>query len=416
MNRPLNPIISSFAILFLLQAFGTVLAQDNRSDLEAEKEKLEGYINYTSTLLDETRFEKKTTLKDLALINNKIENRKKLISNYNQKIELLYDTLFNRLIEINSLAQELSRLKDEYARMLYCAYQNQNLYQRVLYVVAAESFNQAYQRMSYYRFYAEKRKQQALKVKQAEENYMAEVEFLEQKAKKTEILLSRVRKETLKLEREKQIKNKAVMQLARREKELVQNQEELQADALKLKNRIEQIIAEDMASSSSGQLSAGISLTPEQQLISKNFSANRGKLPWPSERGVISSRFGEHDHPEIKGIKIKNNGINIITHPNSKARAIFDGEVTRVVSVPNYNNVVIIRHGQYLTVYSNLREVFVETGNSVNSMQEIGTIFTDENERKTELHFEIWKGKGLLDPTVWLASENSSGLLHIDTP
>lgn len=416
MNRPLNPIIFLFAILVFFQVYGTVRAQDNRGDLEAEKDKLEEYIAYTSTLLDETRLEKKTTLNDLTLINNKIENRKKLISNYNQKIEWLYDTLFNRLIEINSLAEELSRLKDEYARMLYCAYQNQNLYQRVLYVVAAESFNQAYQRMNYYRFYAEKRKHQALKVKLAEENYITEVEFLEQKAKKTETLLSRVRKETLKLEREKQIKNKAVMQLARREKELVQNQEELQADALKLKNRIEQIIAEDMASSSSGQLSAEMSLTPAQQLISKNFSANRGKLPWPSERGVISSRFGEHDHPEIKGIKIKNNGINIITHPNSKARAIFDGEVTRVVSVPNYNNVVIIRHGQYLTVYSNLRDVFVETGNSVSSMQEIGTIFTDENERKTELHFEIWKGKGLLDPTVWLASENSSGLLHIDTP
>jgi murein DD-endopeptidase MepM/ murein hydrolase activator NlpD len=119
----------------------------------------------------------------------------------------------------------------------------------------------------------------------------------------------------------------------------------------------------------------------------------------------VSSAFGEQEHPDLKGIKIRNNGINIISQKNANARAVFDGEVTRVLSVPNFNNVVIIRHGDYLTVYSNLDEVFVKKGATVKTKEEIGTIFTDHENFKTELHFEIWKGKTLLDPLRWLAKE-----------
>ena len=414
-----NQFFIPLIILFLIAAIfgvGQGYAQENRGRLEQQKKLLEEEIEYTASLLNETRDEKKTNLNQLTLLSNKIEKRKLLIGNYRKELELLQDTLFAKLIYINHLSENLEHLKNEYARMVYHAYLNQNLYQRVMFVMAAESFNQAYSRMHYFRYYAERRKEQAEMIKKAEEKYMSVAGKLERKAGKTQEILNELEMETAQLEKEMEQKNLSIQMLATKENELIDNQKELQIHARRLKEQIEKIIAEEIAGSDQENFSTALTLTPEEQLLSSDFSANRGKLPWPSERGVISSRFGEHDHPEIKNIKIKNNGINIITHRNSKARAIFEGEVTRVMSVPNFNNVVIIRHGEYLTVYSNLDEVFVQTGSRVNSKQDIGTIHTDDNIHKTELHFEIWKGKGLLDPVVWLASENSSGLLHIDTP
>ena len=176
---------------------------------------------------------------------------------------------------------------------------------------------------------------------------------------------------------------------------------------------VEKIISEDIADSKKSddpKTQTELNLKPAEEIISNNFSSNKGHLPWPTERGVVSSGFGEQEHPDLKGIKIRNNGINIITQKGSNARAVFDGEVTRILSVPNFNNVVIIRHGEYLTVYSNLDKVFVKKGAKVEIKDEIGSIFTDQENFKTELHFEIWKGKTLLDPLFWLAMEKSAGL------
>ena len=147
-----------------------------------------------------------------------------------------------------------------------------------------------------------------------------------------------------------------------------------------------------------------MSLTPMELKLSENFENNKGKLPWPSEKGVISGTFGEHPHPVLKKVKINNNGIDILTSEGSNAKAIFDGVVTRIMNVPNYNNVVIIRHGEYLTVYSNLNEVFVKKGEKVKTWQDIGYIFTDKEDSKTELHFEIWKAKTLQNPLHWLSA------------
>ena len=147
-------------------------------------------------------------------------------------------------------------------------------------------------------------------------------------------------------------------------------------------------------------------MTPAELLLSENFESNQGGLPWPLERGIISSTFGEHEHPVLKGVKIKNNGIDILTEENAKVRAIFAGTVTRVMSIPNYNYVIMIRHGEYLSVYSNLDEVYVNKGDMVDTKQEIGKLHTNAKDLKTELHFELWKGKTLLNPASWLAKDS----------
>jgi murein DD-endopeptidase MepM/ murein hydrolase activator NlpD len=144
-------------------------------------------------------------------------------------------------------------------------------------------------------------------------------------------------------------------------------------------------------------------LTPRERELSSSFSSNRGRLPWPCERGFISSSFGEHKHPVLEYVKVKNNGIDIMTERGSLVKAVFNGRVSRVMSFNNLNKVVIIRHGDYLTVYSNLAEVSVRDGQEISAKQVIGRVFTSPDEQKGELHFEIWRGKVIQNPEDWLA-------------
>nr|NQU90823.1 M23 family metallopeptidase [Bacteroidota bacterium] len=190
-------------------------------------------------------------------------------------------------------------------------------------------------------------------------------------------------------------------------------------DVDELNKKIEEIVAEEMSQASenngSGRENPNHS-TPEEDIISKSFASNKGRLPWPSKSGVISSGYGEHKHPDLKWVRVRNNGINIVTPRGSKARAVFGGAVTRVLSVPNFNNVVIIRHGEYLSVYSNLDVVYVKTGDNIDIKSEIGTIHTNGTLESYELHFEIWKGKTLLNPEEWLAIPKPDGMTQTDAP
>ena len=140
--------------------------------------------------------------------------------------------------------------------------------------------------------------------------------------------------------------------------------------------------------------------------MTNNFVENKGKLPWPSEKGIISSTFGEHKHPVLKKVNVRNNGIDILTNKGEMVRAIFNGTVISVRAISNTNTAIIIRHGEYFTVYSNLDKIFVKRGDKVQVKQEIGTVFTNPSDSKTELHFEIWKGRSLLNPIYWIVNKN----------
>jgi len=410
--------ILCFVVFFFLST-AQLRAQEQKKDLENEKQQLEKAIEYTNGLLEDTRNTKKTTLNELTLLNSQISKRERLIENYRRERSLLNDSIFAKLLKIDKLSNEIDQLRKEYAQMVYAAYKNDNVYQRMAYVFAAEDFNQAYQRLSYYRQYAVQRKKQVLLIGTATKVYESQIEILGKKVAENDTLLTTLNNESQQLQYEKELKKGTISNLKKQEKELIKNQANYQIKANELKKRIEQIISEDIALSGKGgnnKPPAELMLTPAEEIVSNNFSSNEGRLPWPSERGVISSGFGEQEHPDLKGIKIRNNGINIITQKGTNARAVFDGEVTRIMSVPSFNNVVIIRHGEYLTVYSNLDKVFVKKGSQVKTKDEIGSIYTDQQNFKTELHFEIWKGKTLLDPLRWLASDKSAGLPLSNNP
>ena len=389
--------------------------------LENQRIQLEKSIEYTEVLLSDTRSTKIISLEELALLNDQLINRQKLIDNYNEEKNTRVDTIFQVLFKIDKMAMEVEALREEYAQMIYCANKNNSIYQRMIWVMASDDVNQAYQRLNYFKVYASKRKEQVQQIGLAEEKYLSKVELLELKIDKTEKLLTRLETEKTLLEQEKQLKNLAVISLLKKEKELTKNQDKHKKRAEELKEQIEHVIAEttdkdNQSGPGSNNLDALITRTPEDITINNNFALNRGHLPWPVEKGVVSSFFGEHNHPDLQGIKVRNNGINIVSHQGTKARAVFTGEVTRVMAMPGFNNVVIIRHGKFLTVYTNLERVFVEQGSMVETKDEIGVIFTDTESIKTELHFEIWEGKTLLDPEQWLASVRSSELLNSHNP
>lgn len=387
-----------------------VLSQSNKSDLENKKDRLEKSIEYADFLIDQTQEQKESTLNELILLQSKIDKRQQLIESYQQEHNFIVDTIFEKLLYINDLNDELQALRNEYAMMVVSAFENQNYYQRLLYVMAAADLNQAYRRMNYFRGYAGKRNQQITLIRDSEKKYFSELELLNIKLTENQSVLNDLSLEYAQLEEELSVRADIVGDLNNKLDQLLAEQEQNRANALELESRINEMLAEENLESRNddGAADAADTRTPEEIILSSGFTENQGKLPWPLEKGIISSNFGEHSHPEIQSIMIKNNGIDILTHQGANARSVFEGVVTRVMSVPNYNNVVIVRHGDFLTVYSNLSAVFVEPGSKVETKQEIGTIYTDQAHTKTKLHFEIWQGKHLLDPIEWITSYDDS--------
>lgn len=405
------PVLS---VLLLLISAGLVFAQTVVNSFENERLKLENELDYTGTLIDKTRAAKSITLNDLALLQSSISNRERLIEIYRMEQHQLYDTIFSKLLHINDLNEEINSLKEEYARMIYAVYKQGGNHQYLLYVFAAGNLSQAFSRLNWFRSYITNRKEHTESISSLEELYLAEVNLMEDKVNQNDLLLKELVAEKQKLDEEQLLKHESVAILGKREKELMKKYNELSENHKHLKSIIEKSLAEDLVNNTEGNTENNSKY--EEHQLSGNFKNNLGKLPWPAEIGVVVSLFGEHQHPDLKAVKIKNNGINIITGEGSKARAVFDGVVTRVMDVSNFHKVVILRHGEYLTVYSNLADVSVKRGDVVKTLHEVGIIYTDAANARTELHFELWQGKVQLDPLLWLINQQYTGQSIIYQP
>ncbi len=385
---------------------------NKRNTLEKNKKQIEEEITYTNKLLTETRKNRQLSVNQVVILNDKIQKREQLISTINSQVDDLYSEIDTRQQHLEQLQENLKSLKKEYARMIYQSFKNRSSYNRLMFIFAAKDFNQAYKRLKYFQQYSTFRHAQANLILKTQEEINNRIGELNGQKNEKLGLLKNKESEKSKLTQEKEEKSQTVSQLQQKEKELKKKLKVKENALKKLQIAIENLIAEEIKKSAgpskpgSGakpSASPTLSLTPEEKELSSSFSTNKGKLPWPIEKGIISSTFGEHEHPVLKGIKTQNNGINIVTNGGSGVRAVFNGTVSGIMSIPNLNEVVIIRHGEYLTVYSNLETVNVKKGDKVKTKQNIGKVYTDPEESKTELHFEIWEGKRLLDPQQWLA-------------
>lgn len=386
-----------------------VYGQDKKTELQKKKAKIEEDISYTNKLLEETKKTKQVSLNQLVLLNKKITKRQELISAINGEIGNLDRQIGITNDTINHLTETIKQLKQEYARMIYYAGKNRNAYTRLMFIFSANDFNQAYQRLKYFQQYSSYRQNQVRVIKENQLLLNEKVQLLEkQKAYKLSLKKSE-ESEKQKLTSEKNEQDKTVKNLSKKEKELLKKLRDSERAARKLKKAIEDLIAEEIRKASEAAKKTGtkpapenkFGLTPSEIQLSSSFTGNKGRLPWPTERGIISSTFGEHPHPILKGIKTKNNGIDITTAKGESARAVFDGEVTSTMVLPSYNNVVIIRHGEFLTVYSNLDQLFVKKGDKVKTKQRIGVIQSDDS-GKSKLHFELWQGRNIQNPESWI--------------
>ncbi len=393
-------------ILILCIFVVTTAKGQGKQELQQKKKELQKEIVYTNKLLNETAENKKASINQLVQLNKKIGAREELIQTMNQEIALIDQSIDSNQTVLDSLSKTLKTLKDEYAKILRSAYKNRSAYDQLMFVFSSEDFNQAFKRLKYLQQFTRYRKSQVIKIEftQSELNkQLVELEAVKQSKKN---LLSSIENEFQKLGSEKSQKQTVVNQLQGREKELKKALQEKKKASQQLEKAIERIIAEEIrkareAAKKAGKDSKGYPLTPEAKELSNSFTANQGKLPWPVLEGLITEKFGEHPHPALPGVKVQNNGIDISTTKGSVIRSIFEGEVTAVIIIPGGGKGVMIRHGEYLSVYTYFQELFVKKGDKVSTKQDLGIVVTDDD-KKTNLHLEIWKNTTKLNPELWL--------------
>jgi septal ring factor EnvC (AmiA/AmiB activator) len=405
-----SALILSVLILFSVLANGQSL-----EELRKKKEKTSEQIKYTTKLLEEARKSEKQTLNKYKILNKQIELRTNLISGINSEVGVLGEFIDQNTWLVSSLNSDLEELKKEYASMILFAQKNQTNYSKILFVLSSNSFNQAYRRIMYLRQYTEYRKRQAELIQWIRDLIQVKVGRLQVQKTEKETLLQSKKKEAEQLTKEKKQQGQNLVSLQQKQKEFEKKLREQQQIDSQLSREIQKIIDEEVRKARERALekdkqtgkTAGTTkyeMTPEEKLASGQFEQNKRRLPWPVERGVITDHFGVHEHPVLKNIQVKNNGVDISTAQGSKARAVFAGEVSKVFMVSGGNSAVIIRHGKYLTVYSNLVNVQVKSGDKVAIKQILGTISTDaEDDNKTMLKFQIWRENVKLDPEDWIA-------------
>ncbi|MDD2631465.1 MAG: peptidoglycan DD-metalloendopeptidase family protein [Bacteroidales bacterium] len=380
------------------------VAQTSAAELKQKKELLDKSIEYAGVLINDTRQKKAAGLEELSLLQTKIDARRGIVDTWRTLHDQLFDTIAQNLMAIDSLDTQLSHLKTAYATMIRSAYLNHNSHQRTLYLLAADGFSQAINRMSYYRSYAAKRHKQADEIALTQQRFIEKAMQTEGKINDNARVLQQLEQEYAMMEQEVMEKKSMVAQLQRNEQQLIRRQRHHQADAAALHRSILETFAN--SSQNGDQQSEQLLQTPAPatELLPASFASQRGKLPWPVATGFIIQPFGEHQHPDLKNIMIKNDGVDFLTQSNATAHAVFDGRVTRVMQAANKTWVVIVRHDGFLTVYANLARVFVTAGQRVAALQNLGLIYTDKDNARTLLHFEVWEGKTLTDPMQWLVS------------
>lgn len=427
--------ILALMVISFTQSFSQTKPQPSQKDLQSKKNKLNNDIKQLNSQLSQTKASKKSKINAIVVINTKIKVREELIGTINSELSQINTTITKNVDETNALKASLKKLKSEYAKMIYFAQRNQDSYTKIMFLFSSGNFNQAYMRMKYFQQYSVFRKKQADEIVATQRILSNKLKELETQRHEKNVLLGNEKEEKSQLDSEKKQQEVVLSELQKQEKELKVELEQKRRDAENLQIAIKRLIeaeikrkleesakiaAEKIAKAEKTEkikaknkelkeksktnehkTSATMpELTAEAEALGADFSSSRGKLPWPVTKGVICQPYGEYEHPAIKGFMMNNNGVEICTNKGTQARAVFEGEVTSIAVSPTGGKLIIIRHGEYLSVYSNIGEVFVKQGDKVTIKQAIGTILDEDG--KTSMNLQIWKGQKTMDPGGWL--------------
>jgi len=417
MHLQLKPLsISSLRILALIgiAIFSMQLSwaqNTKKTQLQNQYKQIQDEIKKIESLIATTQTEKTNSLNQLQAIDSKIRSRLNLIDNIHSQIKFLKQNLIEKQNVINALKKDIERLKENYAKMIQNTYKTKYSTNPINFLFSAESFNQAIQRFTYLRTYAKTRENQSKLIKQTIEDLNVKVQKLEEEKAEKEAFFNEEVKERSILENERSQKNQLVSKLQGDEANFKKQIDAKNKAAKDLNKQIQKMIEDEikLANEKAKQAAiakgekpvAGLVLTPAEKQLSNDFINNLGKLPWPVSKGFIISKFGKHEHESLKNVFTNNNGIDIKTEAGTAVRAVFNGTVVNSFYLPATQNSVIVKHGEYFSVYSNLKNVSVKAGEKIATKQSLGIAYTQDD--LTKIHLEIWKGMEKTNPELWLS-------------
>lgn len=397
----------TFFILMFLTVSIVSVAQSTptKSQLEKKRQKLQQEKKQINTLLFKSQQQEESLLSELEDLNKKIAVRLRLIRTIDQEEKILSKDIGKNQKEISALEKSLENLKDEYAKMIVKSYRNKTKQSKLMFLLSSENFTQAYKRLQYIKQYSSYRKQQGEQIKVKAEKLTRLTDSLIVKQEEKNLLIALYSKEQDSVKNEKNSQIKLVEKVKKKESKYIAQVKRIQRQENKINKQIERLIALAAAKSrkKGNNRSSGIVMTPEEKLVASTFVANKGKLPWPTEKGLVVRRYGSQKHPTLAGITINSHGLHVATEDNAKARSVFKGKVMSILLQPGRKKMVLVQHGNYISVYKNLSNVVVKRGQNIETKQEIGTIHTDVITGKTILEFGLFKNTVKQDPEPWIS-------------
>ena len=396
-----------FLVLFWIGT-GAVLSQSTtkrQQELEAQRVRLKNEIKQINELLFSSKKTRKNVVTEVEDLQVKLSVREELIKVTNAQVNLLTRKINLNERNISNQRKELEVLKADYAKMIQNSYTSKSLQNRLMFLFSSENFLQAYKRIQYLKQYTQHRRKQGLAI--AEKTQLLQElnkALIEEKSKKL-VLVEENKAVQEQLKEERNVQENLIKSLRRKERSLAAQISKKEKEARAIDKEIDRLIRAAIAASNKAAGKTGkktFELTPEAKLIAANFEANRGRLPWPLEKGVVTQGFGRQRHPVVKTTTIQSNGVTIATAPATQVRAVFEGEVMSVVTFKGSNPSVLIRHGNYITVYKNLGKLYVKKGDKVKAKEAIGEVFTNQQTGKTEIQFSIFNNVKVLNPKGWI--------------
>lgn len=424
-------------ILFVLGT-ATVFGQSTSEKLKKDQLRLERKIGDTKLLLSKTKTATESSLNELKVIENQISFREQLLRNFDNQIRGAEMNVQKKEQQIGDLTERISRLKEQYRKLLIYAYKHRNQYGKLMFLFSAESYFEALKRAKYLERISEIQQKQFLAIRQNQGIIRTEIAQIEKEKEYKKQMLSEKKNEKAAIEKDRVRQQQVYEKFRLEEQKLVAELKNDEANKAKLNARIQEAIRKEIAeaeerrrkaeearrkAAGAGNPTASANNTPpatspnktepnfeetkEAAMLSASFEGNRGKLPWPVAKGTITENFGKNEHPTLKNVYTNNKGVDISTPKNAQVRAIFDGEVTSVLNIPGAGMVVIIKHGNYRTVYTNLKDTYVSVGSKVTTKKVIGSLLADGGQNMSTAHFEIHKVEGslvtCLNPSLWIS-------------
>jgi septal ring factor EnvC (AmiA/AmiB activator) len=397
-----------FVFLVLFSSVTTLAQKTKRQILEARRIQNQKDQIYINALLSNTKRKEKNVLNDLNDLKDKIKSRENVISAITNEANELGNEIYLNQLEINQNKRDLKALKKDYADMIFNSYKSKSKNSRIMFLLSSKNFYQGYKRFQYMKQYTSFRKKQGEAINKKTEKLQVLIDTLKVKKDLKQQLLSEKKDEQAIVEKEKLEQEKLLSQVKKKESKYKRQIKKFEKEEARINALIEKAIRDAIVASNkksntpSSEKSATFTLTAEAKELASKFTLNKGKLPWPVEKGYVSTYYGKQPHPIVKTATIQSNGVRITTNKGSNARAVFEGTVLMIQIMGGNRKMVYIQHGNYITVYKNLEKVFVSKGDKVKTKQVLGSIFTDKITGKTILGFVLSNNTKTQNPKNWI--------------